>query len=125
MRVTTQKKAVDLAAKLITDWNKEHGIAIYVDSHLQLITAEVISLGTINANLMHPRELFRPAIVNRATGVILLHNHPTGNVKPSKPDMQVSRQLKKAGNIIGIRFQDSIVFNLHREFYSLLSHNKL
>jgi len=89
--------------------SKEHVRGIYLDTHHKVIHDEVISIGTINANLIHPREVFAPAIHYGAVGIILAHNHPSGNVTPSKADVMVTKQLVEAGRIIGIPILDHVV----------------
>jgi DNA repair protein RadC len=70
---------------------------------------EVISIGTLNANLIHPREVFKPAIENGAAAVILAHNHPSGVVKPSEADIEVTSQLVEVGKIVGIPLIDHVI----------------
>jgi DNA repair protein RadC len=88
---------------------KEHLRGLYLDSHFRLIHDEVISVGSVGANLVHPREVFRPALEHGATAVIVAHNHPSGVVKPSEADIAVTRQLAEAGRILGIHLLDHVV----------------
>jgi len=88
---------------------KEHFVVLYFNSRNQLIHEEIISIGTLNATLMHPREVFKPAIECLATSVILAHNHPSGEVEPSKNDIELTKKLIEAGNIIGIRLVDHVI----------------
>lgn len=103
-------KAVKIARSLITDWNKEHFIGIYMNARMRIEKAELISLGILNASLVHPRETFRPALINSATSVIVLHNHPANDVEPSEDDLTVTKRLKEAGKILGIDLLDHIIF---------------
>jgi DNA repair protein RadC len=88
---------------------KEHLRGLYLYSHYQLVHDEIISIGTIDANIVHPREVFRPALAHAAAAVILVHNHPSGNVAPSDADREVTQQLHEAGKLIGIELIDHIV----------------
>ena len=88
---------------------KEQLRGLYLNSHNRIVHDEVISLGTINSNLVHPREVFRPAIEYSAAAVILAHNHPSGVTEPSDEDRRVTEQLVKAGRLIGIEVLDHIV----------------
>lgn len=88
---------------------KEHLRGLYLDSHFRLVHDEIISIGSLNANLVHPREVFRPALEAAAAAVILAHNHPSGIVKPSEADIAITGQLVEAGKILGIRVLDHIV----------------
>lgn len=88
---------------------KEHLRGLYLNNHYKLVYDEVISIGTIDANLVHPREVFRPAIENSVSAVILVHNHPSGNITPSIADKNITRQIKEAGEIVGITLLDHVI----------------
>lgn len=88
---------------------KEHLRGIYLNAHYRIIHDEVISIGTIDTNLIHPREVFKPALEYGATAVILAHNHPSGITSASGADIEVTRQLVTAGKILGIHLLDHIV----------------
>ncbi|MEN9649264.1 MAG: hypothetical protein RL094_231 [Candidatus Parcubacteria bacterium] len=88
---------------------KEQLRGIYLDTHNRVIHDEVISIGTINSNIVHPREVFKPALEYGAAAVILAHNHPSGMAEPSEADIQITKQLIQAGKLIGIHLLDHIV----------------
>jgi DNA repair protein RadC len=88
---------------------KEHLRGLYLNSHNQIIHDEVISIGTINANLVHPREVFRPAVEYSAAAIVLAHNHPSGVLKPSTQDIEITKQLIEAGKVIGINILDHVI----------------
>lgn len=88
---------------------KEHLRGLYLNSHNRIIRDEVISIGTLNTNIVHPREVFRPAIEYSAAAVVLAHNHPSGISTPSTQDIEITDQLIKAGKIIGINVLDHVV----------------
>lgn len=88
---------------------KEHLRGLYLNSHNRIIRDEVISIGTINSNMIHPREVFRPAIESNAAAVVLAHNHPSGEVTPSSEDIEITKQLVQAGKILGISLLDHVV----------------
>lgn len=88
---------------------KEHLRGLYLDTHYQVIHDEVLSIGTIDANLIHPREVFRPAIAHAAAAVVLVHNHPSGIVTPSEADRVVTLQVAEAGRVLGIDLIDHVV----------------
>ena len=75
----------------------------------QVIRRETLTKGTLNASIIHPREVFKSAVDYRSAGVILIHNHPSGNIRPSPEDRRVTRQLIKAGEIMGIPIIDHII----------------
>ncbi|KND50439.1 MAG: DNA repair protein RadC [Parcubacteria bacterium C7867-007] len=88
---------------------KEHLRGLYLDAHYQVIHDETLSIGTIDANLIHPREVFRPALAHAAAAVVLVHNHPSGVVTPSEADCMVTQQIAAAGRILGIELVDHVV----------------
>lgn len=75
----------------------------------ELLNKETISIGTLNANLVHPREVFEPAITGYSTSVIFIHNHPSGDPEPSEDDLAITKQLIQAGKILGIEVIDHII----------------
>ena len=95
--------------KDMRDLSKEHLRGLYLDAHYQLIHDEVISIGTTTSNIIHPREVFRPALEYSASAVILAHNHPSGVAKPSEADIAVTRQIVEAGRILGIALLDHVI----------------
>ncbi len=88
---------------------KEHLRGIYLNSHNRILRDEVISIGTVNSNMIHAREVFRPAIECNAAAVILAHNHPSGEVTPSKEDTDITAELVRAGKILGINLIDHVI----------------
>lgn len=88
---------------------KEHLRGLYLDSHFRLIHDEVISIGTVGSNLVHPREVFKPALDVSAVAVIMAHNHPSGVPTPSEADVEVTQQLVEAGKILGIEVLDHVI----------------
>lgn len=89
--------------------SKEHLRGIYINQHYQVVHDEVVSIGTLDTNITHPREVFRPAIACGAAGVILVHNHPSGIAEPSEQDRLVTKQIAEAGKLIGIELVDHVI----------------
>ena len=106
------------------DRRQEHFIAICLNAAGEVIATRVITIGLINQTQIHPREVFADAITDRASSVILAHNHPSGNLEPSAQDLQITKNLKQAGEILGIKVLDHIIFS-QQEYYSLLEHKQL
>lgn len=100
---------------------KEHLRGLYLNSHYRVIHDEVISVGSLTANIVHPREVFRPAIEYSAAAVILAHNHPSGNSQPTDSDISITKQLIQAGKIVGIDLLDHIVIT--KDGYTSISTN--
>ncbi|OGJ48750.1 hypothetical protein A2229_01035 [Candidatus Peregrinibacteria bacterium RIFOXYA2_FULL_33_7] len=101
---------------------KEYFIGIYLDVRNQEITREIISIGTLNCSLFHPREVFEPAIKNLASHIILIHNHPSGDCTPSDQDISVTEHLIKCGQLLGIPVNDHIIIT-PESFYSFKEHH--
>jgi len=103
--------ASDAASLLsdIKDRKKEHFVALFLNARNQVICREDVSVGSLNASLVHPREVFAPAVGSAAASVILAHNHPSQDVTPSKDDIDLTRRMVSAGEIMGIEVLDHII----------------
>lgn len=88
---------------------KEHLRGLYLNSHNQVIHDEVISIGTINSNIIHAREVFRPALQYNAAAVVLAHNHPSNIATPSAQDLEITAQIVQAGKMLGIHILDHVI----------------
>jgi len=95
--------------KDLKTWTKEGLIVFCLDTDLRVISREIISVGTLNSCLIHPREIFRTAIIRSANSIIVAHNHPSGSLIPSKEDLSITTQLKKAGEILNIPLLDHVI----------------
>ena len=95
--------------KDLRDHKKEHFVIFYLDSRNQEIKREIISVGSLNANLVHPREVFEPAVRNLAAQIILAHNHPSDDPEPSEDDLEITKRLVESGKILGIEIVDHII----------------
>jgi DNA repair protein RadC len=93
----------------MTKLKREQFRGLYMNSRQKLVADEVISIGTLTSALIHPREVFRPALSHRAVSVILVHNHPSGDPEPSTDDIEMTRQLNRAGQILGITLLDHVI----------------
>lgn len=93
----------------LADEQQEHVLAITLDGGNKVIASRVITIGLVNHSLLHPREVFAPAITDRAASVILVHNHPSGTTEASSQDIAITKQIKDAGDILGIRLLDHII----------------
>ena len=82
-----------------------------LDSNNAVIASEIVSIGTLNLSIVHPREIFKLAIIKSANSIILVHNHPSGNVEPSEEDIKVTEQLRKSGELLGIKILDHVIIS--------------
>jgi len=102
---------------------KEHLVGLYLDAQNGLIVREVLSIGTLNTTRTHPREVLQPAIMNHALGFILVHNHPSGSLVPSRDDVEFTRAMRRAAELMGIDLYDHLVVS--REGYVSLKEKGL
>ena len=106
--VDSPEKAVALLAN-IRDKKQEHFVCLTLDGASRLIAQRVVTIGTLTASLVHPREVFADAITDRAAGIIVAHNHPSGSLEISQADRDVTDRLTEAGKLLGITLIDHIV----------------
>ena len=106
--INSAKDAVAHLQELRTA-KKEHFVVLYLNARNQLIYKEIISIGTLNANLVHPREVFKPAIEHLAASIIVAHNHPSGGIEPSEDDMMIAKELNEAAKLLGIDVLFSLI----------------
>lgn len=100
---------VELMAKELAQYDREVMCILNLKTNSQVINMNIASIGTINATLTCPREIFKSSILSNASSIIAIHNHPSGSVKPSKEDKLVTRRLRECGNLLGIELLDHII----------------
>ena len=108
----------------IKKWNKEAFVGFYLDSQSKVISREIISIGILNSVIVHPREIFRTAIIRNANAIIVAHNHPSGNLEPSAEDIEITKKLRQSGDIIGIKLFDHVIVS-NAGYYSFSDRGKL
>ena len=101
----------------IKENKKENFIVLYLDARNKLIYKETVSIGSLNANLVHPREVFEPAVRHLAAQIVLAHNHPSGDPEPSEDDLVITKKLVESGKILGIEIFDHIII-VKDDFFS-------
>ena len=106
------------------DRKQEHFICLSLNGANEVITSRVVSVGLVNKTQVHPREVFADPITDRASSIIVAHNHPAGTLMPSKEDIEITKQLKSAGETLGIRLLDHIIFN-HKGYFSFQENGDL
>ena len=95
---------------------REHLAALYLNARNELVFKKHIFVGTLDANIAHPREIFEQALTNHASAVILVHNHPSGDPEPSKADLEITKRILEAGKIMGIDVLDHIIITKTKAF---------
>lgn len=98
---------------------KEKFCVFWLSSVNKVIGFEIVSEGTLDSSLAHPREIFRGAIVSSCANIIIAHNHPSGNTAPSPEDIRITKKLIKSGNILGVKIYDHIIFT-NESYYSFI-----
>jgi DNA repair protein RadC len=108
-KITGPSDAITFLRSIFPDNSREHFLAIYLDGNHQIVCFSVISTGTANSSLVHPREVFQRAILAGAISIIVAHNHPSGSLTPSGADHTTTSRIKDAGEILGIKLLDSLI----------------
>lgn len=131
MRNTDPRPVIDSARAVagiipasVREAKKEHFLILCLNARRQLIHLETVSIGTLSASLVHPRECFSPAIIHAAAAVVCVHNHPSGDPAPSSEDRDVTRRLQRAGELLGIPLADHVVVSASG-FFSFREHGIL
>lgn len=106
--IDSPEKAVELLSD-IRDKKQEYFVCLTLDGANRLIAKRVVTIGTLTASLVHPREVFADAIADRAASIIVAHNHPSGSLRPSEADVAVTRRLQDVGDLLGIILGDHII----------------
>lgn len=108
-KLDSPEKVAKLAKRIIGKADREILVVLSVDSSNKPVAVEIVSIGTINETLASPREIFKHAILNNATSIFLIHNHPSGNCEPSREDRIMTRRMIQAGKLLGITVIDHII----------------
>ncbi len=106
------------------DRQREHFLSISLNGAHEVISVRVVSIGSVNRTIVHPREVFSDPLQDRAVAVLVAHNHPSGNVEPSDEDREITTRLRQAGDTLGIGLLDHVIFT-HNKYYSFLEHGEL
>jgi DNA repair protein RadC len=90
-------------------YSEEHFVAFHLDAKINLVGYHIVSHGTVSSSLVHPREVFKAALLANSSSIIVAHNHPTGSLEPSREDFEVTEILIKAGDLLGVKVLDHII----------------
>jgi len=113
----------DNIKRINIDYTQENFLVFYLDTKNKVIGSEVMFKGGLNSCLIDAKTLFRRALIHNSNSLIVAHNHPSGDLTPSNEDITIHRKCKEAGNLIGIKILDCIIFN-EEEFYSIIGGSK-
>lgn len=118
--VSTPIEAVDLITREFGDLDREVFMVLNLTCHLQVINLNICSMGTLNYTVVHPREVFKASILSNASAVLLIHNHPSGILEPSKEDIDLTERMVSAGKILGIDVLDHLIIGTKERAYTSL-----
>ena len=116
-RLNNAKKVAAVANLVLAGADREYLLVLSVNTKNQPIALEIVSIGSVDTAFAVPREVFKHAVLSNAAGILLVHNHPSGDCKPSKEDMHITERMERAGEILGIPVIDHVVLG-EGEFYS-------
>ncbi|AOT72800.1 DNA repair protein RadC [Geosporobacter ferrireducens] len=122
-RINSPSDGVDLVKDFLEGEDRECFLAVFVNTKNEPTAIHTVSIGTLNASLIHPRELFKVAINANSSGILLFHNHPSGDPTPSQEDISITKRLVEAGNIMGIKILDHCILGDNSKFYSFKENN--
>lgn len=119
LKISRAKDIFELFSEKLRQKEKEHFFIVLLDTKNKIIKAEEISVGILDASIIHPREIFKPAIKSSASRIILVHNHPSGDPRPSEEDLRVTKKLIEVGELLGIEVLDHVIIG-ETDFWSYI-----
>ena len=123
MKITNPEEVMN-AVHFMRTKNREFFVILTLNGASEVINTHTISIGIANKTQVHPREVLAEVIADRACSYIAVHNHPSGNIEPSREDINITERLFKAGELLGIKLLDHIIVS-HNGYYSFLENGKL
>ena len=118
-QINSPKDVEILAANFLAGADREHFVVLCLDTKSNVNALNTVSVGTLNSSLVHPREVFKAAILANSNAIILIHNHPSGDPTPSREDLEITKRLVEAGTILGIEVMDHVVIGDDGRYVSL------
>lgn len=117
-RIDTPEKVVNMVSRLLKDSDREQLLVLSVDIKRKPVCIEYIAVGALNVLWVEPREVFKHAVLSNASAIIMIHNHPSGDITPSLEDFKITKKIMKAGDLIGIHLLDHIIIGDNEEFFN-------
>ncbi|HBI8352453.1 TPA: DNA repair protein RadC [Clostridioides difficile] len=124
-KISNPYDAYRLVKNFLVDSDREKFVVVYLDTKNQPVSIEIVSIGTVNSAMVHPREVFKVAVLSNASKIICFHNHPSGNTNFSKEDEVITKRLQKCGEILGIELVDNIVVGDDDKYFSFKENFKI
>ena len=107
--IISPKEAFEIVSEYLQGVDREHMVLLTLDVKNVVTSISTVSIGSINTSVVHPREVFKTAILSNAASIILAHNHPSGDVTPSKQDINITHRINECGKILGIDLLDHLI----------------
>lgn len=123
-RISEPRDIVDLGKKFLDELDREELIVACLNAKNEVNSINVVSIGSLNNSIVHPREVFKAAILSNAASIVMIHNHPSGDVTPSKEDKEITLRIKESGTILGICLVDHIIIG-NDTYYSFKEHGDI
>jgi len=123
--MSTPGDAVRIVCRFLEEMDREYFCIVNLQSDTRPICMNVVSIGTLSCSVVHPREVFKSAILANAASIILIHNHPSGRLSPSNEDLEITKRLQQAGTIIGIQVVDHVIAGHSGDYFSFREHGIL
>ncbi|MBH6948099.1 DNA repair protein RadC [Clostridioides difficile] len=124
-KISNPYDAYRLVKNFLVDSYREKFVVVCLDTKNQPVSIEIVSIGTVNSAMVHPREVFKVAVLSNASKIICFHNHPSGNTNFSKEDEVITKRLQKCGEILGIELVDHIVVGDDDKYFSFKENFKI
>lgn len=117
-KLSSPQAVLDVVGEELESYDRELFCILNMDAKMRAVNLNIVSMGTLNHSLVHPREIFKSSILSNALGIILIHNHPSGDCTPSQTDMDVTKRLEESGEILGIPVIDHIIVGERAKLFS-------
>ncbi len=124
-KISNPYDAYRLVKSFLVDSDREKFVVVCLDTKNQPVSIEIVSIGTVNSAIVHPREVFKVAVLSNASKIICFHNHPSGNMDFSSEDEEITKRLQKCGEILGIELVDHIVIRDDDKYFSFKENCKI
>ncbi|MCP3029652.1 RadC family protein [Halobacillus sp. A5] len=121
--VRSPEDAAELASEFIGDDDREVMFVMCLNTKNEVVAVHRAHVGSLNASIVHPREIFKSAILNNAASIIVAHQHPSNDVRPSQEDISVTRRLHESGQTLGIQLLDSLIVSSNPSIHTSLKEN--
>lgn len=118
-KISSPEKVVKMVRRLLDGSDKECILAIPVDTKSKPLGIEFVAMGSVNCAYAFAREIYKHALISNATGVIIVHNHPSGEVMPSEQDWKFTREIQEAGDLLGVELLDHIIVGDEEKYFSM------